>query len=55
MTNDKKIARICTSAVAIRRIANGIFDKDERQTLLNFIADAEGLARNVAKPNVLNG
>ena len=49
MTNDKKIARICARASDIRQIAEGVFDRKERETLLNFVADAEGLAQNVAK------
>jgi hypothetical protein len=50
VTNEKKITRIRAIARDVRQIAEGIYDKGERRTLLNFVEDAEGLARNVAKP-----
>ena len=44
MTDDKKIARICSRAVQICEIARGIFDKAERRVVLKFVADFEAIA-----------
>lgn len=37
-------------AVQIRKIAKGIFDREERKTLLDFVADLEKLTAKPEKP-----
>ena len=38
-------------AMEIRIIAEGIFDKTERRTLLKFVADSEKMAAGSHRPN----
>ena len=49
MQDKGSVTEFYRRAMEIRRIAEGIFDKTERQTLLKFVSDCEKLAARGGK------
>ncbi|MGD0193049.1 MAG: hypothetical protein ABSD74_20120 [Rhizomicrobium sp.] len=50
--NDKETtAAFFLRAEAVRAIANGLFDEDERQIVLNFVAECEALKQPKGPPD----
>src|ERR1700690_1369028 len=49
MQDKGSVTEFYRRAMEIRRIAEGIFDKTERQTLLKFVSDSEMLAARGGK------
>ena len=50
MQDDGTAANFHSRADEVRKIAQGVFDNSERQTLLQFVADFEKLAAENAHP-----